>query len=99
MVSQWTEVFLATSRKHIAVNYITIRPSGAHWLSAQIKQIICKHNRLQRKAKAINNLHYWLKYRKATSRIVKDLRKSKEKYETSLAEKFQPSDSNDTRLW
>ena len=99
MVSKWTELFLASARKFTPTKVIKVRPGEPQWLTTYIKRLIRKRNRLYKKAKKNNNPVHWEKYRRIRNNVVSNLRKSKQKYYSSLAEKVNSSDHNNSKLW
>lgn len=77
---------------------VRIRPSEPPWLTTNIKKHIRKRKRAYKKAKQINTITVWDKFKRIRNKVIDMIRQSKKKYTEQLSNKLK-SESLSSKDW
>ena len=91
-ISIYTDLFtkklLTISENCIPTKIVTVRPNDPPWLNNNIRRKIRARKRAFRKARRTQNPLHWDKFKKLRNQTVRDIRKVKQEYYDSLANKL-----------
>ena len=84
-----TDTVLKLAADSIPNRIIAIRNNDLPWITSDIKKIMRKRNRLRRKAKKLNSVYYYDRFKAIRNSVVGLLRKAKSKYHDKLCESIK----------
>ncbi|MEW8546463.1 MAG: reverse transcriptase family protein, partial [Candidatus Thiodiazotropha sp.] len=98
VTEQITTTILKAATDSIPNKYATIRPADPPWMHNEIRKLIRQRKRLHKRAKRIDTVQIWRKFRKLRNKIVKEIRSSKVNYENRISNLLK-TNTQDTRTW
>ena len=84
--------------KSIPNKNVTIRPKDTPWLHNEIRNLIRRRKRIHRRAKLLNTIEAWAKFRKIRNKIVGKIRSAKSDYENRISAALQ-TNTTDIKTW
>ena len=84
-----TDTVLKLAADSIPNRIIAIRNNDLPWITSDIKKLMRKRNRLRRKAKKLNSVYYYDRFKAIRNSVVGLLRKAKSKYHDKLCESIK----------
>ena len=94
-----TNHFKEISNECIPNKIVRVKPSNLPWLTANIKKLIRKRQRLFRKARRTNDPILWQRFRRLRNKITSMIRLSKQNHIDKLAEKLKSENLSFSDWW
>ncbi len=94
-----TSEILNAATESIPNKTALIRPSDNPWITGHIRKQIRQRKRLYRKAKRMNNVTNWNKFRTKRNLVINEIKKAKQKYNDDLALKLKSNDTDIKLFW
>ena len=94
-----TQTLINLSEQYIPNKNVTIRPQDLPWINNNIRKLMRKRNRSYRKYKRSKTVQNYSKFKRIRNDITSLLRKSKQDYTESLANKLKSSNLSSKDYW
>ncbi|MCG7877682.1 MAG: reverse transcriptase domain-containing protein [Candidatus Thiodiazotropha endolucinida] len=95
----FTDNLLALAEQSIPCKTVTIRPRDLPWINSDIRKTMRKRNRLFRKYKHDHRIDTYSRFKQTRNEVIKLIRKSKQNYITSLANKLKTGNLSVQDYW
>lgn len=69
MLEQWYELFTHISNKHAPIRTRRVRNKKAPWLTPELRNLIAKRDRLEKKAVKTRDSELWNEFKKQRNKI------------------------------
>ena len=94
-----TQTLINLSEQYIPNKNVTIRPQDLPWINNNIQKLIRKRNRFYRKYKNSKTVQNYSHFKEIRNKVTSLLRKSKQEYTESLANKLKKSNLSSKDYW
>ena len=94
-----TQTLINLSEQYIPNKNVTIRPQDLPWINNNIRKLMRKRNRFYRKYKKSKTVQNYSNFKKIRNEVTSLLRKSKQDYTESLANKLKTSNLSSKDYW
>ena len=99
VTEQITNTILKAATDSIPNKYVTIRPAyPPGCIKKYANKLIRQRKRLHKKAKRMNTVQIWRKFKKIRNKIVKEIKSSKLNYKNRIANLLKIN-TQDIRIW
>ncbi|MCG8033229.1 MAG: hypothetical protein JAZ03_13755 [Candidatus Thiodiazotropha taylori] len=95
----FTDNLLSLAEQCIPYKTVTIRPRDLPWINSHIRKSMRKRNRLFRKYKRDHSINTYSRFKQARNIVISLLRKSKQNYIASLANKLKTNNLSVQDYW
>ena len=96
---KFSDQLMICARHCMPVKEVKINVQDKPWITAEIKELIKKKNRIHRKATSLGSVWAWNRFKQIRNELTSKIRQKKKDYETNLDQRVSSPESFNSKDW